>query len=186
MGKYVTALISLITEFNQHNQGRRALVRVNQEADGPVWRWGKLQEGQPSVEWHMKTPEGLSDCEDQDSLVWWNQDWTVWPQFLSIMSGQIHQTGNFGWRQCHSLGVFFSSRDLVQTAQDLTLGWKSTFQQDTHPKHGTGKALNPIKHLWSNLKMALYWWSPSSITEWQKIPKSCAKLVASLRLTAKV
>ena len=28
-----------------------------------------------------KAPKGLLDCEKQDSLVWWNQDWTVWPQF---------------------------------------------------------------------------------------------------------
>ena len=27
---------------------------------------------------YKKAPEGLSDCEKQDSLVWWNQDWTVW------------------------------------------------------------------------------------------------------------
>lgn len=28
-----------------------------------------------------KAPEGLSDCENQDSLVWWNQNWIVWSQF---------------------------------------------------------------------------------------------------------
>ena len=48
--------------------------------------------------------------------------------------------------------------------------------------------LNPMNHLWRDLKIALHRWSPSNLTEfkricreeWPKIPKSmCAKLVAS-------
>jgi hypothetical protein len=48
--------------------------------------------------------------------------------------------------------------------------------------------LNPIEHLWRDLKMAVHRRSPSNLTElerickeeWQKLPQSrCAKLVAS-------
>jgi hypothetical protein len=48
--------------------------------------------------------------------------------------------------------------------------------------------LNPIKHLWRDLKIALQRRSPSNLTElesfcreeWEKLPKyKCAKLVAS-------
>jgi hypothetical protein len=48
--------------------------------------------------------------------------------------------------------------------------------------------LNPIKHLWRDLKIAVQRYSPSNLTEleriyreeWEKLPKyRCAKLVAS-------
>ena len=55
---------------------------------GRVARWKPLlSEGhrKASVEFATtttttQTPKELSVCEEQDSLVWWNQDWTVWPQ----------------------------------------------------------------------------------------------------------
>ncbi len=98
--------------------------------------------------------------------------------------------------------------NLLQSAQDLRLGRRFTFQQDNDPKH-TAKImkewlhnnsvtvlewpsqspdLNSIEHLWRDLKMAVHQRLPSNLTElerickeeWQRIPKSrCEKLVAS-------
>jgi hypothetical protein len=100
------------------------------------------------------------------------------------------------------------NRNLLQSAQGLRLGRRFTFQQDNDPKH-TAKTvqewllekslnilewlsqspdMNPIKHLWRDMKIAVQRHSPSSLTErericreeWEKLPKyRCAKLVAS-------
>ncbi|KAI3372165.1 hypothetical protein L3Q82_007018 [Scortum barcoo] len=98
--------------------------------------------------------------------------------------------------------------NLLQSALDLRLGRRFIFQQDNDPKH-TAKItkewlqdnsvnvlewpsqspdLNPIEHLWRDLKMAVHRRFPSNLMElercckeeWAKLPKDrCAKLVAS-------
>ena len=98
--------------------------------------------------------------------------------------------------------------NLLQSAQDLRLGRRFTFQQDNDLKH-TAKTkqywlrdkslnilelpsqspdLNPIEHLWRDLKIAVQQRSPSNLTtlertcreEWEKLPKyMCAQLVVS-------
>ncbi|CAM4732966.1 unnamed protein product [Leuciscus chuanchicus] len=90
--------------------------------------------------------------------------------------------------------------NLLQSALDLRLGRRFTFQLDNDPKH-TAKItkewlhnnsvtvlewpsqspdLNPIEHLWRDMKMAVHQRLPSNLTElerickeeWQRIPKS--------------
>ncbi len=86
----------------------------------------------------------------------------------------------------------------IQSSQDLTLSQRVTFQQDNDLKQRTkiiqkqlredsvnilewssqSHDLNPIKHLWSNLKISVYRQPPSNLTElervcreeWQKPP----------------
>jgi hypothetical protein len=89
--------------------------------------------------------------------------------------------------------------NMLQSAQDLRLGQRFTFQQDHDPKH-TAKTmqewlwdkslnvlewpcqspdLNPIKHLWRDLKIAEQQCSQSNMPElericteeWKKLPK---------------
>ncbi len=93
--------------------------------------------------------------------------------------------------------------NLLQSAQNLRLGRRFTFQQDNDPKH-TAKItkewlhnnsvtvlewpsqspdLNPIEHLWRDLKMAVHQRLPSNLTElerickeeWQRIPNPGVK-----------
>ncbi|KAG2456023.1 TCB1 transposase, partial [Polypterus senegalus] len=98
--------------------------------------------------------------------------------------------------------------NLLQSSLDLRLGRQFIFKQDNDPKH-TAKIskewlqdnsvnvlewpsqspdLNPIEHLWRDLKMAVHQRFPSNLMElercckeeWAKLAKDrCAKLVAS-------
>ncbi|KAG2470934.1 TCB1 transposase, partial [Polypterus senegalus] len=98
--------------------------------------------------------------------------------------------------------------NLLQSALDLRLGRRFFFQQDNDPKHtakiskewlqdnsvnvlewpSQSQDLNPIEHLWRDLKMAVHRRFPSNLKElekrckeeWAKLAKDrCAKLVAS-------
>ena len=81
--------------------------------------------------------------------------------------------------------------NLLQSALDLRLGWQLIFQQDKDPKL-TAKVLkdwlqnnsvnalewpsqspdlNPIEHLWRDLKMAVQRHSPSNLTELERFCK---------------
>ncbi|KAI4900430.1 hypothetical protein NFI96_009934 [Prochilodus magdalenae] len=94
--------------------------------------------------------------------------------------------------------------NLLQSALDLRLGRRFIFQQDNDPKH-TAKIskewlqdhsvnvlewpsqspdLNPIEHLWRDLKMAVHRRLPSNLMElqryckeeWAKLPKESCEL----------
>ena len=79
--------------------------------------------------------------------------------------------------------------NLLQSPQDHRLRRRFTFQQDNDPKHtaktkqewlqnkslnvlewpSQSPGLNPIKHLWRDLKIAVLRHSPSNLTELEKI-----------------
>ncbi len=80
--------------------------------------------------------------------------------------------------------------NLLQSAQDLRLGrrWLHNNSVTVLEWPSQSPDLNPIEHLWRDLKMAVHQRLPSNLTElerickeeWQRIPKSrCEKLVAS-------
>ncbi|KAG2460102.1 TCB1 transposase, partial [Polypterus senegalus] len=102
--------------------------------------------------------------------------------------------------------------NLLQSALDLRLGQRFIFQQDNDPKRtvkiskeclqdnsvnvlewpSQSPDLNPIEHLWRDLKMAVHRRFPSNLIElercckeeWAKLAKDrCAKLVASYSKT---
>ena len=89
----------------------------------PLWATMRLKaHRQPLLSWKpswslQKAPNGLSDCEKQDSLVWWNWNWTVWPHFWvscleesSLCSTVLKQ---------HAVGVF-QQRGLVRVRESWT------------------------------------------------------------------
>uniref|UniRef100_A0A8C4XD91 Tc1-like transposase DDE domain-containing protein n=1 Tax=Erpetoichthys calabaricus TaxID=27687 RepID=A0A8C4XD91_ERPCA len=108
----------------------------------------------------------------------------------------------------HSLVKDILDENLLQSALYLRLGRRFIFQQDNDPKH-TAKIskewlqdntvnvlewpsqspdLNPIEHLWRDLKIAVHRRFPSNLMElercckeeWAKLAKDrCAKLVVS-------
>ncbi len=101
---------------------------------------------------------GMTECH----IVWWK--WKLW-------------TYREGWIKRHPKN---QSEKIMQQASSFC--W--TFIAATQNSND----LNPIEHLWRDLKMAVHQRLPSNLTElerickeeWQRIPKSrCEKLVAS-------
>ncbi len=108
-----------------------------------------------------------------------------------VFSCRDRTTGcNRGKDECGQVQGY-PGRNLLQSAQDLRLGRRFTFQQDNDPKH-TAKItkewlhnnsvtvlewpsqspdLNPIEHLWRDLKMAVHQRLPSNLTELERICK---------------
>ena len=110
-----------------------------------------------------------------------------------------HPYGEAWWWQRHVVGMFFSGRgwetsqdrgkdewnkvqkkkNLLQSAQDRRLGKRFTFQQDNDPQPrqcrnvlewpSQSPDLNPIEHLWRDLKIAVQRHSQFNLTELERI-----------------
>ncbi|KAG2470180.1 TC1A transposase, partial [Polypterus senegalus] len=129
----------------------------------------------------------------------------LWGCFLAAGTGKLVRIKG---RMTAAMYRDILDENLLQSALDLRLGRRFIFQQDNDPKH-TAKIskewlqdnsvsvlewpsqspdLNPIEHLWRDLKMAVYQRFSSNLMElercckeeWVKLAKDrCAKLVAS-------
>ena len=134
----------------------------------------------------------LKDSQSVENKILWFDETNIQLFGLNLKPGhcstpaKYHPNSETWWWQHHAVGVYFSGRD-----------W-GTGQQDNDPKH-TAKPtqeglrnnsvnvlewprqspeLNPIKHLWRDLKMAVQELERICSEEWQEIPKSMhAKLV---------
>lgn len=68
----------------------------------PICLYGRAARWKPLLNEMNLATKGLSDCGQQDSLVWWNQGWTVQPHFLSVTCGghQVpHRWNRGGWEK---------------------------------------------------------------------------------------
>jgi hypothetical protein len=78
----------------------------------------------------------LGSSIKQDSLVWWNQDWTIWPE---CQASSLHETWHnpYGeaWRwQHHAAGMCSSGRDW-ETSQGRGKSEQSKVLRDPWWKH---------------------------------------------------
>ncbi len=150
-----------------------------------------------------KTPKRPSDCEKQDSLVWCTSIlsimfegnlWSTIPKVKCagssfILWGCFQRQGLGDWSRLRESWMKKSTEIAEGSPSNMTMTLITQPRQ--HSGSGTTKQssdLNPIEHLWRDLKMAVHWWSQSNLTdlerickeEWQKIHQSrCVKLVVS-------
>ncbi len=127
-----------------------------------------------------------------NSEAWWWQH-HVWGGFSAAGTGRLVAIeGKMNAAKYRDI----LDENLLQSTQDLRLGRRFTFQQDNDPKH-TAKItkewlhnnsvtvlewpsqspdLNPIEHLWRDLKMAVHQRLPSTCNDWSKACESiCSK-----------
>ena len=79
-------------------------------------------------------------CSDETKM-------ELWPEFQALLLEETwhHPYGEAWWWQHHAVGMFgkmngakyreIFGENLLQSAQDLRLGRRFTFQQDNDPKH---------------------------------------------------
>ncbi|KAL0154417.1 hypothetical protein M9458_050266 [Cirrhinus mrigala] len=137
------------------------------------------------MEFAKKTPEGLQDVP---TVKHGGGSIMLWGCFSAAGTGRLVAIeGKMNAAKYRDI----LDENLLQSAQDLRLGRRFTFQQDNDPKH-TAKItkewlhnnsvtvlewhsrspdLNPIEHLWRDLKMAVHQRLPSNLTELERICK---------------
>ena len=143
----------------------------------PLWRWENLPEGQPSLQhytnqamrnkilWSYETKIELFDLNAKRHI--WRKPGTIptgkhvggslrlWGGFSAAGTERLVRIeGKMNWAKYREI----FDENLLQSAQDLRLGWRFTFQQDNNPKHTAKKKQ---ERLWDKSLKVLEWPSQS-------------------------
>ena len=63
--------------------------------------------------------------QKQDYIVWWNQDWALWPSGGNLVMSGANLASSLRWSKVVAEGMFFSGRD-CETSQDR---WKDVWSK---------------------------------------------------------
>ena len=121
----------------------------------------------------------------QDSQVWWNQDWTLWPECQASRLEETwhHPYGEAWWWQHHAVGMFFSGRDW-ETSQEwgkdewskverFLMKTYSRVLRDSNWDHGspsnrTTTLSTQPRQRWNGTNLWIPWSGPARARTWTR------------------
>jgi hypothetical protein len=94
-------------------EGQASLQHFTNKVEGPNGSHSSIRHITARLDFAKKHQKDSREHEKQDSLVWWNQDWTIWPE---SQASRLEETwhppqSEAWWWQHHAVGMFFSGRD---------------------------------------------------------------------------
>ena len=188
-----TASKFLCEEIENLAEGQPSLQHSTNQAFMVEWPDGSHSSvkgtWRPTLEFAKRHLKDSQTMRNKNSLVWWNQDLTLWPECQASCleetrhrssPGQYHPYSEAWWWQHHAVGMFFSGRNW-ETSQDRgkdecsnvqRVPWWKPAPECSGPQTGAKVHLpqdNDSKHtakitkewLWDNSLSGLEWPSQS-------------------------